>query len=51
MTSLVNMLSNSEGIGDLGARGINEYGDIVGKHYGDGYRHAYIAIANPPADP
>ena len=48
MTSLVDMLSNSEGIGDIIASGINEHGDIVGYLYEDGYRYAYIAVANSP---
>ncbi len=47
MTKLIDLIANSEGIGDLTAIGINEWGEIVGTIYGDGYYHAYIAVPIP----
>lgn len=49
MTKLIDLLANSEGINGLEACGINEHGEIVGTIYGDGYRHAYIALPIPAA--
>lgn len=49
MTKLIDLIANSEGIGDLGAAEINEYGEIAGTIYGDGYHHAYIALPIIPS--
>ncbi|GAG50034.1 unnamed protein product, partial [marine sediment metagenome] len=43
LTKLIDLLANSEGISDLSASDINEYGEITGTIYGDRY-HAYIAV-------
>jgi len=51
MTELIDLLANSEGIGDLTAGGINESGEIVGTISGDGYQHAYIAVPSAQEPP
>ena len=46
-TKLIDLIANSEGIADLDARGINEYGEIVGNIHSS--EHAYIALPIPAA--